>query len=617
MADHFLTKSRIDLSRCIRLDDGPALEHHDDLQKFLTGRIGPATARLFAEPLISRGNDQAASTVSWYCDHPGTGLPAARLDDTARAEFDARLSAQLAPVADLLGDPEAGPLIAAALHLTGSGDIWSVGGEPILINWGLLPEGGDMSAAARHAQYDATLGRFLPLAAAPPLTEAERAKTADTSGTGAAAPVTATAAAGAAVAGSSAAAASRPSGETSDDAGTRDAHPAGADGGPPPPADGPGARPDDGHGRVPVFAWLPLVILLLLVGGVLVWLLMPGTRIFARDATQRPVPDAAAIAAAQEVNRALEQRLADLRAAHDGAVCREDGTLILPGGKTIEGLVPPDRGKAMDEAGRILPADKAPVLPPAPERVAMGEGARISDTASLLDHIDSRTAMVLAAGDSLSTGTGFFVGPDLLVTNFHVIDEAPPGRIFVTSKTMDGLKSAEVLKRHGPMPEVGADFALLRVAGGDQPFYTIRRSDRSLRLQSVIAAGYPGDVLRLDSEFESLRSGNFDAVPELTVTDGTVNTEQTLSERTRAVVHSAPISTGNSGGPLIDMCGRVVGVNTFVMRGSMRNLNFALAAPDLLAFLEGTPARPTISGDECQPRVARPTPPPRAAGQDE
>ena len=77
---------------------------------------------------------------------------------------------------------------------------------------------------------------------------------------------------------------------------------------------------------------------------------------------------------------------------------------------------------------------------------------------------------------------------------------------------------------------------------------------------------------------------------------------------TNAVVHSAPISKGNSGGPLIDMCGRLVGVNTFVVQGPMRNLNFALATTDLIAFLAGTPAEPVLSAESCTPMVARPAP---------
>ena len=243
-------------------------------------------------------------------------------------------------------------------------------------------------------------------------------------------------------------------------------------------------------------------------------------------------------------------------------------------------------------------------------------GSGLADTASLLEHIDARTAMVLAGNDQgVGAGTGFFVGPDLLVTNYHVIEGAGPETIFVTNRALGGLKPAEVLKVHGPMREVGADFALLRIAGVDQPFYSIRQSEASMRLQSVITAGYPGDVLNSDASFQALRRGDATAVPELTVTDGTVNAEQQLSATTNAVVHSAPISKGNSGGPLIDLCGRVVGVNTFVVQGPLRTLNFALATDDLLAFLADTPAQPVVTGDACTPLVARPTPVPVAGSQ--
>ncbi len=593
MADHFLTKSRIDLTRCIRRGDTLAIESHETLHHILSEKAGPDTARLFAEPLISRGNDQAAPTVSWYGDHPGLGLPLHRLDEAARAQIEAVLRARLAPLAGLIRDAEAGPLVAAALYLHSEDDIWSVNGEPLLINWGMLPDGIGTGAAARLAHYRATLGRFLPLDLAPPLDEAERVRFAEASNqrTGAAAVA-------GAVAGASAAAPSAP---------------AGSDLSPPEGPPGVVPPPEDRPRRVPLAAWLPLLVLLLLAGGVLLWLLIPGNRIFARDvAPPAAIPDEAAIAAAREANRALESRLADLRAAYAGAVCRDDGTLVLPGGVTVDGLLPPDPGAADREAGRIVPGVPDPPVPPDAQRVIVGggTGGDLSDTGSLLAHIDARTAMVLAVGEELNTGTGFFVGPDLLVTNFHVITGAAPDQIFVTNRAMGGLRQAELLKSLGPMEEVGADFALLRVQGANQPAYEIRHNAASLRLQSVIAAGYPGDVLTLDHDFAALRGGDIASVPELTVTDGTVNAEQTLSERTRTVVHSAPMSTGNSGGPLIDMCGRVVGVNTFVMRGPMRNLNFALATPDLLAFLDGTQAQPQLSEGPCQPRVARPAPPP-------
>lgn len=609
MAEHFLTKTRIDLGRCIEVGGGSAVERYADLYSILTQKAGPDVAKLFAEPLVSKGNDQAASTVSWYSDRPGQGVPFAKLDAAGQEEVGAILGQRLEAIQPFLDDPESGALLSAALYIGGSGDIWSVEGQPVLVNWGLMPEAGS-DVTTRQAHHAATLGPFLAMQTPPPLTdgEHEERRVNKTAAVAAAATVAAAAAA-------STAAAESPAAQTVADSAVKPTVAGSGGGG----NDLPPVTPSDPapRRRVPLVAWVPLILLLLLFGGALAWLLVPGNRIFTDDGPQPAIADADTLLAAREINRALEQRLGDLNQALEGSVCRADGTLLMPDGLTIEGLLPPDFEQGRQQGGEVIKGDATPTLPPAPERVLVPPAdGQFTDTAGLLQHIDARTAMVLVGTQNgMSAGTGFFVGPDLMVTNFHVIENAREDGLFVTNKSMGGLKQAQLLKSFGPMREVGADFALLRVAGVDQPFYTVRRSDASMRLQSVITAGYPSDVLSTDSQFQALRDGDASAVPGLTVTDGTVNAEQSLSPTTNAVIHSAPISKGNSGGPLIDMCGRVVGVNTFVVQGPLRNLNFALATPDLLSFLAGTEAAPTVSGDGCAPLVARPMPVPIATGQ--
>ena len=167
---------------------------------------------------------------------------------------------------------------------------------------------------------------------------------------------------------------------------------------------------------------------------------------------------------------------------------------------------------------------------------------------------------------------------------------------------------ATVLKAAGPLAETGADFALLRIADDSLPAFALHRPQDSLKLSQVIAAGFPGDVLEMDGDFAALRGGDLAAMPGLTVTDGIVNTEQAFGPTTRVLMHSAPLSTGNSGGPLIDMCGRVVGVNSFVRKGRLQNRGYALAVSDLIAFLDGTPAAPQIDETACAPVVLKPQP---------
>ncbi|WP_428929765.1 trypsin-like peptidase domain-containing protein [Marinibacterium sp. SX1] len=576
MADNFLTKNRIELGQCLEFGDGLALDSHAALVEALKAKAGPEAARLFAEPLLSRGNNSAPPTVSWYADVEGSGQPFNRLDSAAQASVTALLSRQLAAVGPLIDDPDAGALVSAALHLRDPDDIWVVDGRPVLINWGMLPAGQARDAASRAQTYGRTLGRFLPLGSAPPLTSLEREeraaqRNAARRDTLAEDPAAETAAAGTGPAG---------------------------DGAMPPP-------PPPVRRGVPRGAWIPLVLLLLLAGGVLAWLLVPGNRIFQHRAASL-VSAEEAVVLAEKINQSAEERVEVLRAALAGAVCTGDGTLLMPDGVTIEGMMPPNDLDPDDRAGAVRDARAPSLLPPGAERAQAAGQAGLADTNALLAHIEERTAMVLVQGaNGLATGTGFFVGPDLLVTNYHVIENAGDEGIYVTNAALASLKPAELLKALGPMAATGGDFALLRVPGASQPSFPIYSPSSSQRLQSVIAAGYPGDLLSTDQQFRALRSGNLDAVPDLAVTDGTISAEQRLEAGSGVIVHSAPISTGNSGGPLIDMCGRLIGVNTFVVQGPLRNLNFALSGPDLVRFLEGTAALPSVVTSACAPRVKR------------
>lgn len=606
MSSHFLTKTRIDLAACLTVGEQLALDAYPALAAFLEGAAGPEAAAIFAEPLMSRGNREAPPTVSWYAATEGEGRPITQLDGPARAEAEARLARALARLRPLLDDPDGGRLLGAALHVPTPEDVWVVEGQPVILNWGMLAAPDARDAGARAAQYSRTLGRYLPLAAAPALTAEDhaaqrsaRARAQDTPDAAAAgAGMVATgAAAGAGMAAAATAAPAAGRAATAPEARAATSGPASPPG-PPAPRRAPGA-----------LAWVPLLVLLLLAGGTLAWLLWPGTRLFP-PAAPAVVNAAEAERVARAVNDSLIERRAALRTALDAAQCRADGTLVLPGGRTMEGLLPPRFGARDAAPGSRTEASPTPTLP-APIDRAVTPGAE-GDGASLIDLIEARTVMVVASGGQLSTGSGFFVAPDLVITNFHVIDGADPTRIFVTNRGLGSLRQATVLTTLGPFDATGADFALMRVPGAGQPFFDILDTESTLKLQSVIAAGYPGDILASDAAFAELRAGNAASVPDLTVTDGLVSTEQTLGNRARLVVHSAAISRGNSGGPLIDYCGRVVGVNTFVRQGPMRNLNFALATKDLLGFMAGAGVQATVVTQACQPVVTRPAVPPPA-----
>ena len=95
MAEHFLTKTRIDLGRCIQVSGAGAVDKHAELYALLSAKAGPDAAKLFAEPLVSKGNDQAASTISWYSDRAGQGVPFAKLDAAGQQEVGDVLAVRL------------------------------------------------------------------------------------------------------------------------------------------------------------------------------------------------------------------------------------------------------------------------------------------------------------------------------------------------------------------------------------------------------------------------------------------------------------------------------------------------------------------------------------------
>lgn len=574
MADHFLSKIRVASDDFVQAEGRPVLERYDEVQALLTDRAGPEVAALFAEPLISKGNDQAPPTVSWYTGVEGDVRPLARLSPAERDRAELYLSEHLRPLRALAEDPATADLALGALSVYGSDDVVVAGDRPVIVNWGLMPDGQGANASLRPAHYAATLGSYLPLSAG---LDAGAAR-ADAGG------VAAGAVAGAAMANTP------PPGISGGSAGTM-----GPTDAPPPVVERRGITP---------IAWVPLVILLIVSGLFLVWLLVPGTRLFHARDTRPAITDEATLSAARALNESLRERQVLLETALDGLVCRPDGVLIVPGGLTPEGLTPPAVGVTPEKKAQVAPNG---LLPNTPDRVLVPDAA--NGETSLLALIEARTVLIIVSKDgSVTAGSGFIAGPGLVMTNYHVIEDALDGtaQILVAGGALATPQRAVVLKSQGPLFEAGADFALLQIDDTSLPAFTVHLPSESLKLTNVVAAGFPGDVLEVDVGFAALAGGDLSAVPDLTVTDGTVNTEQQLGPETHVLMHSAPLSSGNSGGPLVDMCGRLVGVNTFVRQGKMQNRGFAMTTGDLLAFLNGTAAAPDVVSEPCAPVVVRP-----------
>ena len=178
-----------------------------------------------------------------------------------------------------------------------------------------------------------------------------------------------------------------------------------------------------------------------------------------------------------------------------------------------------------------------------------------------------------------ATGTGWYVAPGgYLVTNAHVVESCK----LVT------LKSGAELQVINVQPD--EDLALLKGVTEVAPL--LLRDGRSARLaEDVLVAGYPlGGILS---------SG-------INVTVGTVSALAGMGDDERRFQFTAPVQPGNSGGPVLDTSGHVIGVvvsklnamNIQEQIGDIpQNVNFGIALPSLIKFLKGNdvPFEPKVS----------------------
>lgn len=158
-------------------------------------------------------------------------------------------------------------------------------------------------------------------------------------------------------------------------------------------------------------------------------------------------------------------------------------------------------------------------------------------------------------------GSGFFVSKDgLLVTNRHVVDDA---RAEYTVLFENGTQAkARVLDIDPTL-----DLAIMKVEGvTDAPVLELGDSDAVEVGQTVIAIG---NAL---AEFQNSVTRGIISGKNRRIVAGGVGGAEVIEE---AIQTDAAVNLGNSGGPLLDVRGRVIGVNTAVSsRG--QSLSFAI-----------------------------------------
>ena len=239
----------------------------------------------------------------------------------------------------------------------------------------------------------------------------------------------------------------------------------------------------------------------------------------------------------------------------------------------MAGLVGVLVGMAVDDGdatvGTTRDAPVAPVTLPASE--FEGAGLPIQAVATTVGpSVVTITADVVGGR---AVGTGVIVSSDgEILTNAHVVDGATAIRVRLAGET-------EPTEARLVASDAGNDLALLSIdASGLPPVAFAPTAEVGLG-DEVVAIGF---ALDLDGE-PSVTLGIVSALDRTIITedggalDGLIQTD-------------AAISSGNSGGPLVDARGRIVGINTAVARGDVAtaatNVGFAISADEVESVLD-------------------------------
>lgn len=170
-----------------------------------------------------------------------------------------------------------------------------------------------------------------------------------------------------------------------------------------------------------------------------------------------------------------------------------------------------------------------------------------------------------------SGGSGFLISQDgYVVTNYHVVQGMDEVYVLLQDRTE---LSAQVVGY-----DADVDLAVLKVEGENFPFVELGSSDDAAVGDQVVAIGYP-----LNSTRPSLTVGYVSAKDQVIDTD---------TSGTNMLQTDTAINSGNSGGPLFNAAGQVIGITTAKFSGysssgvSIEGMGFAIPMDDVRGMIQ-------------------------------
>ncbi|WP_426956352.1 S1C family serine protease [Muricoccus radiodurans] len=184
-------------------------------------------------------------------------------------------------------------------------------------------------------------------------------------------------------------------------------------------------------------------------------------------------------------------------------------------------------------------------------------------------------------GREVSSGTGFMVTERQVMTNDHVIRECRS----IRARNSEGREIVATVRARDQQ----RDLALLDLRDRGGPPVTFRSTPEVRRGEAIVTYGFP-------------LSGLLSSGP--TLTTGDISALAGLADNAQQFQISAPVQPGNSGGPLLDGSGHVVGIITSKLNAQRvaqrtgdipQNVNFAVKGSEALDFLRRNGVQPRVA----------------------
>jgi hypothetical protein len=189
--------------------------------------------------------------------------------------------------------------------------------------------------------------------------------------------------------------------------------------------------------------------------------------------------------------------------------------------------------------------------------------SRIQSPSEIYRQVVKSTVTIVT--DAGSLGSGFYVAPNVVATNYHVVEGATKVKCILTNTSTELNVTGYVAV------DKNADLILLKVTGA--PKTPLRLAHGNVATGQIIyAIGSPQGM-------------------EGTISDGIVSSVRKVENITLIQI-TAPISQGSSGGPIINRVGEVVGISTLI-HSSGQNLNFAVNYSHLQTLMRRMKTTPT------------------------